>query len=168
MSSDLIRKKVPLGITVLKLKRILIFVIFILSCSTLLIGCSINTKYDIERVFRDDTFKNIIEGKTKPVEIIVGYGGENGYEGFSTRDPAVIDAYIDAFRNVTIEEEIKDKDKMIQVWDGIVDFTFKMDDETGITVGTDLVQYVTDYDRGIQFNLGNTDAIIDLNQSIRE
>jgi hypothetical protein len=168
MSSDLIRKKVPLGITVLKLKRILIFVIFILSCSTLLIGCSINTKYDIERVFRDDTFKNIIEGKTKPVEIIVGYGGENGYEGFSTRDPAVIDAYIDAFRNVTIEEEIKDKDKMIQVWDGIVDFTFKMDDETGITVGTDLVQYVTDYDRGIQFKLGNTDAIIDLNQSIRE
>ena len=28
MSSDLIRKKLPLGITVLKLKRILIFVIF--------------------------------------------------------------------------------------------------------------------------------------------
>ena len=168
MSSDLIRKKVPLGITVLKLKRILIFVIFILSCSTLLIGCSINTKYDIERVFRDDTFKNIIEGKTKPVEIIVGFGGENGYESFSTKDPAVIDEYINAFRNVTIEEKIKDKDEMISVADGIVDFTFKIDDTTSITIGTDLVKYVTDYDRGVQYKLGNTDAIIDLNRRIRE
>lgn len=97
-----------------KQKRILIFVIFILSCSTLLIGCNINTKYDIERVFTDDTFKNIIEGKTKPVEIIVGFGGENGYEVFSTRDPAVIDKYINAFRDVRIEAEIKDKDKMMQ------------------------------------------------------
>ena len=147
-------------------KRILIFVIFILSCSTLLSGCNINTKYDIERVFTDDTFKNIIEGKTKPVEIIVGFGGENGYESFYTKDPAVIDEYINAFRNVTIEEEIKDKDKMIRVWDDIVDFTFKMDDETSITVGTDLVQYVTDYDRGIQYKLGNTDAIINLNRGI--
>ena len=152
----------------MKTKRILIFVIFILSCSTLLSGCNINTKYDIERVFTDDTFKNIIEGKTKPVEIIVGFGGENGYESFSTKDPAVIDEYINAFRNVTIEEEIKDKDKMIRVWDDIVDFTFKMDDETSITIGTDLVQYVTDYDRGIQYKLGNTDAIINLNRSIRE
>ncbi len=150
----------------MKTKRILIFVIFILSCSTLLSGCNINTKYDIERVFTDDTFKNIIEGKTKPVEIIVGFGGENGYESFSTKDPAVIDEYINAFRNVTIEEEIKDKDKMIRVWDDIVDFTFKMDDETSITVGTDLVQYVTDYDRGIQYKLGNTDAIINLNRCI--
>ena len=152
----------------LKIKRLLIYAILILSCSTLLSGCRINTKYDIERVFTDDTFKDIIEGKTKPVEIIVGYGGENGYESFSTKDPDVIDEYINAFRNVTIEEKIKDKDEMISVADGIVDFTFKMDDETGITVGTDSVQYVTDYDRGIQFKLGNTDAIIDLNQSIRE
>jgi hypothetical protein len=40
----------------LKLKRILIFVIFILSCSTLLSGCNIDnkeSKYDIERVFTD-------------------------------------------------------------------------------------------------------------------
>ena len=161
----------------LKLKRILIFVIFILSCSTLLCGCNndninnidnMKSNYDIERVFTDDTFKNIIEGKTKLVEIIVGFGGENGYESFSTKDPAVIDEYINAFREVKIEEEIKDKDKMIYVADGIVDFTFKMDDETSITLGTDLVQYVTDYDRGIQFKLGNTDAIIDLNRSIRE
>ena len=154
-----------------RMKRLLIFVIFILSCSALFSGCNTDSKesnYDIERVFTDDTFKNIIEGKTKPVEIIVGFGGENGYDSFSTKDPAVIDEYINAFRNVTIEEEIKDKDKMISVADGIVDFTFKMDDETSITIGTDLVQYVTDYDRGIQFQLGNTDAIINLNRSIRE
>ena len=155
----------------LKIKRILVFVIFILLCSTLLSGCNkdiIESNYDIERVFTDDTFKNIIEGKTKPVEIIVGFGGENGYEDFSTKDPAMINEYINAFREVKIEEEIKDKDKMIYVADGIVDFTFKMDDETSITIGTDLVQYVTDHDRGIQFQLGNTDAIINLNRRIRE
>lgn len=155
----------------LKMKRILVFVIFILLCSTLLSGCNkdiIESNYDIERVFTDDTFKNIIEGKTKPVEIIVGFGGENGYEDFSTKDPAMINEYINAFREVKIEEEIKDKDKMIYVADGIVDFTFKMDDETSITIGTDLVQYVTDHDRGIQFQLGNTDAIINLNRRIRE
>lgn len=155
----------------LKMKRILVFVIFILLCSTLLSGCNkdiIESNYDIERVFTDDTFKNIIEGKTKPVEIIVGVGGENGYEDFSTKDPAMINEYINAFREVKIEEEIKDKDKMIYVADGIVDFTFKMDDETSITIGTDLVQYVTDHDRGIQFQLGNTDAIINLNRRIRE
>ena len=98
----------------------------------------------------------------------MGFGGENGYESFSTKDSSVIDEYINAFRVVKIEEEIKDKDKMIYITDGIIDFTFKMDDETSITLGTDLVQYVTDYDRGIQFKLGNTDAIIDLNRSIRE
>ncbi len=153
------------------MKRILILVIFILLCSILLSGCNINnieSNYDIERVFTDDAFKNIIEGKTKPVEIIVGFGGENGYESFSTKDPAVIDEYINAFRNIKIEEEIKDEDKMIRVWDGVVDFTFKMDDGTGINIGTDLVQYVTDYDKGIQFKLGNIDAIIDLNRRIRE
>ena len=110
------------------MKRLLIFVIFILSCSALFSGCNTDSKesnYDIERVFTDDTFKDIIEGNTKPVEIIVGFGGENGYDSFSTKDPAVIDEYINAFRNVTIEEEIKDKDKMISVADGIVDFTFK-------------------------------------------
>ena len=155
----------------MKMKRILIYVIFILACGTLLNGCNKNiteSKYDIERVFTDDAFKSIIEGKTKPVEIIVGFGGENGYESFSTGDPAVIDEYINAFRDVKIEAEINDKDKMIFVADGIVDFTFKMDDETGITIGTDLVQYVSDRDRGIQFQLGNTDAIINLNRRIRE
>ena len=152
----------------MKKEKILIFVLFVLSCSILLSGCNIESNYDIERVFTDDSFKDIIEGKTKPIEIIVGFGGENGYESFSTKDPAVIDEYINAFRDVTIEEKIKDKDKMISVWDGIVDFTFRMDDGTGITIGTDLVKYVTDYDRGIQYKLGNIDAIINLNRSIRE
>ena len=144
--------------------RFLIIGIFILSSITLLSGCSSKTKgdddkktkYDVERVFVDDTFIDIIEGKIKPVEIIVGFGGENGYESFSTKDPDMI------------SEEIKDKDKMIFVADGIVDFTFKVDDETGITIGTDLVKYVTDDERKMQFHLGNTDAINSLNKRIRE
>ena len=156
--------------------RFLIIGIFILSSITLLSGCSSKTKgdddkktkYDVERVFVDDTFIDIIEGKIKPVEIIVGFGGENGYESFSTKDPDMIDEYINAFREVKISEEIKDKDKMIFVADGIVDFTFKVDDETGITIGTDLVKYVTDDERKMQFHLGNTDAINSLNKRIRD
>ena len=146
-------------------------VIFILSCSMLLIGCKKQdekTKYDIERVFTDDTFINIIEGEITPVEIVVGFGGENGYELFPTKDPAMIAEYINAFRDVKIEKEIDDKEKMIFIADGIIDFTFIMDDESRITIGTDLVQYVTDIDRGIQFHLNNTDPIIDLNNRIRE
>jgi hypothetical protein len=144
---------------------------YILSCSTLLIGCSKEnekTKYDIERVFPDDTFKSIIEGEITPVEILVGFGGEGGYEQFSTKDSSLIAEYISAFRDVKIAQEIDDKEEMIFTADGIVDFTFIMDDETQIIIGTDLVQYVSDYDRGIQFHLSNTEKIIGLNKRIRE
>ena len=57
---------------------------------------------------------------------------------------------------------------MIFVADGIVDFTFVMDDETKILIGTDLVHYVNDYDRGIQFHLSNTDLINELNRRLVE
>ena len=99
---------------------------------------------------------------------MVGFGGENGYEKFSTKDPAMIDAYIRAFRNVIIEEEITDKDKMYYVADGVIDYTFIVDDDTKITIGTDLTEYITDRNRGIQFHLGNTEQFNDLNKKLRQ
>lgn len=151
--------------------RYFILVIFLFSCGTLLAGCNKQTekaRYDIEYVYTDDTFKKIIEGEIIPVEIIVGFGGEGGYEQFSTNDPAMIAEYINAFREVKIEKETDDKDEMIFVADGIVDFTFVMDDETKILIGTDMVHYVNDYDRGIQFHLSNTDLINELNRRLVE
>ena len=124
-----------------------------------------NHKYEIERAIPDDTFISIIEGETVPKEIIVGFGGENGYEQFSTKDPAMIAEYMNAFRNVTVEE-ITDKDKMIYVNDGIIDYIFIVDDDTKIIVGTDLTEYITDGNRGIQFHLGNTEKFNDLNKKL--
>ena len=143
-------------------------------CVVSLVSCSKQEdideeyEYEIERAFPDDTFISILEGKTLPVEIVVGFGGENGYEQFSTKDPAMIDGYINAFRNIVIEEEITDKDKMCYVADGVIDYTFIVDDETKITVGTDLTEYITDRNRGIQFHLGNTEKFIDLNKKLWE
>ncbi|MCR4650463.1 MAG: hypothetical protein K5662_01775 [Lachnospiraceae bacterium] len=149
-----------------------ILVLFVIICVVSFVSCSEQKEsdeeyeYEIERVFPDDTFISIIEGNTLPKEIVVGFGGENGYEQFSTKDPAMIDAYIRAFRNVIIEEEITDKDKMCYVADGVIDYIFMVDDDTEITIGTDLTEYITDRNRGIQFHLGNTEQFNNLNKKL--
>lgn len=125
-------------------------------------------KYDIEYVFPDDTFISIIEGEQIPTEIIVGFGGENGYEQYSTKDPDTINEYIEAFRAVHIEEEIDEQDKMISVADGIIDYTFVLEGDVNVTLGTDLSEYVTDRERGIQFRLDNTNQLDDLNRRFWE
>ncbi len=155
-----------------KYLQLAILLMVTIICAVSLVSCSEQKdsdeeyEYEIERVFPDDTFISIIEGNSLPKEIVVGFGGENGYEQFSTKDPAMIDEYINAFRNVIIEEEITDKDKMHYVADGIVDYTFIVNDETKITVGTDLTEYITDRNRGIQFHLGNTEQFNDLNKKL--
>ena len=166
MTSKNIEKKQYLQLPILVLFVIISIVSFV-SCSEQKESDE-EYEYEIERVFPDDTFISIIEGNTLPKEIVVGFGGENGYEKFSTKDPAMIDAYISAFRNVIIEEEITDKDKMYYVADGVIDYTFIVDDDTKITIGTDLTEYITDRNRGIQFHLGNTEQFNDLNKKLRK
>lgn len=125
-------------------------------------------KYDIEYVFPDDTFISVIEGKQIPIEIIVGFGGENGYEQYSTKDPYTINEYIEAFRAVHIKEEIDEQDKMIFINDGIVDYTFVLEGDIKVTLVTDLSEYVTDRGREIQFHLDNTNQLVDLNRRFWE
>ena len=164
MTSKYIEKKQYLQLPIL--------VLFVIICVVSFVSCNEQKEsdeeheYEIERVFPDDTFISIIEGNTLPKEIVVGFGGENGYEKFSTKDPTMIDAYIRAFRNVIIEEEITDKDKMCYVADGVIDYIFIVDDDTKITIGTDLTEYITDRNRGIQFHLGNTEQFNDLNKKL--
>ena len=125
-------------------------------------------KYDIEYVFPDDTFISIVEGEQIPIEIIVGFGGENGYEQYSTKDPDTINEYIEALRSAHIKEEIDEQDKMISVADGIIDYTFVLEGDVKVTLGTDLSEYVTDRGRGIQFHLDNTNQLNDLNRRFWE
>ncbi len=125
-------------------------------------------KYDIEYVFPDDTFISVIEGEQIPIEIIVGFGGENGYEQYSTKEPDTINEYIEAFRSVHIKEEIDEQDRMISVADGIIDYTFVLEGDVKVTLGTDLSEYVTDRGRGIQFHLDNTNQLNDLNRQFWE
>ena len=125
-------------------------------------------KYDIEYVFPDDTFISVIEGEKIPIEIIVGFGGENGYEQYSTKEPDTINEYIEAFRSVHIKEEIDEQDRMISVADGIIDYTFVLEGDVKVTLGTDLSEYVTDRGRGIQFHLDNTNQLNDLNRQFWE
>lgn len=124
--------------------------------------------YDIEYVFPNDTFISVVEGEQIPIEIIVGFGGENGYEQYSTKDTDTINEYIEAFRSVHIKEEIEEQDKMIFVADGIIDYTFVLEGDVKVTLGTDLSEYVTDRGRGIQFHLDNTNQLDDLNSRFWE
>ena len=75
-----------------------ILVLFVIICVVSFVSCSeqkeSDEEYEIERVFPDDTFISIIEGNTLPKEIVVGFGGENGYEKFSTKDPAMIESKV--------------------------------------------------------------------------
>ena len=53
---------------------------------------------------------------------------------------------------------------MISVADGIIDYTFVLEGDVKVTLGTDLSEYVTDSERGIQFHLDNTNQLNDLNR----
>ena len=57
---------------------------------------------------------------------------------------------------------------MISVADGIIDYTFVLEGDVKVTLGTDLSEYVTDRGRGIQFHLDNTNQLNDLNRQFWE
>lgn len=116
-------------------------------------------------MFHDQKFSDVIHGNNVPVEIIFGVGGECGYVQYSTRDPEMINEYIEAFKEIRIEEEITNPKDMIVVYDGIEDYSFVFDDGTEIVVGTYLSTYVNDSD--IEYVLENNEKLRELNARIR-
>lgn len=85
-------------------------------------------KYDMEKVVGDETFHKILQGSIVPVEIIFGIGGESGYETYSTKDPEMIQSYIEAFRKISIKMCVTEADEKVYIMDGIEDYTFIMED----------------------------------------
>ncbi len=126
---------------------------------------NIEYKYEIEQVFQDIAFSSILEGENLPVEIKYGMGGEGGYEQHSTKDPKIINEYIEAFKEIKIKEVITNQDDMIVVFDGIEDYTFILEDGTEIVIGTDCSTYVRDSD--IEYVLENNERLFELNKLLQ-
>ena len=123
-----------------------------------------SVEYDIEKVFHNQKFSDVICGKTIPVEIKFGVGGEAGYIQYSTNDPEMIREYTEAFKEIQIKEEITSQEDRIVIFDGIEDYTFVFEDGTEICVSTYLSTYVNDSD--IEYVLGNNEKLRQLNARI--
>ena len=141
-----------------------------------LIGCRNNcfatvseentTKYDIEQVVGDTVFSDIIEGKIVPVAFKYGIGGAGGYKQYATEDFEMIDAYIDALKQIKIKEVITNQQDMRIVIVGIEDYIFVMEDGTEIVIGTYLSTYVRNSD--VEYVLGHNEGLLELNRMLCE
>ncbi len=113
---------------------------------------SAGPKYDICYVCGDPVFKDILDGRTVPVKVICGFGGEQGYLTYSSEDPEVINGFIEAFRQIKINRvEIDNVDV-----DRINDYTFEMEDGSSVFISLD----GRTADKGLfVFQLENTDKL---------
>ena len=124
------------------------------------------SKYDIEQVFGDPEFRQVIEGDTTPKEVRYGLGGEQGYQQYSSKDPEMIQNYIDALRKCKIKEIITDRNDFIYVADAINDYTFVLDDGKEILISIDSNVYVTDVDNEMQYVLEYNEKLNEMNKKI--
>lgn len=124
----------------------------------------VQTGYDIEKVFPDPLFSEIMEGKIIPVEFRHGFGGEAGYFQYPSKDSEVIKKYIEALKEFRIEKIIEDKDKFVNVCDAVNDYIFILDDGREILISIDLNAYVIDMDKGIQYVLEYNETLNKLNR----
>ena len=128
-------------------------------------GCVLSYgNYPITYVFDDPQFVSIIEGKTLPVEIRYGLGGEGGYEQWSSSDSEMINRYIDVFRNMEIKREITDNEEFVNIADAINDYSFCLKDGTEIQISFELNKYVTKDDK--QYEFVYSDELNSLNKEI--
>ena len=122
--------------------------------------------YDIESVFDDPVIIQIMEGEIMPVEVRHGLGGEGGYSQDKSKDPEVIRAYIDAFRNLKIKEVKTDKNDFNYVMDAINDYIFILDEDSEVIISLDLNKYVIKDDK--QYVFEHSKELSDLNELIAE
>ena len=122
------------------------------------------TGYDIEKVFPDPLFARIVEGKIIPKEIRHGVGGEGGYIQYPSKDPEVINAYIEALKEFKIKEIIEDKNDFEYVADAVNDYIFYLEDGREFLISIDLNVYVIDREKGIQYVLEFNKKLSDLNK----
>lgn len=124
-------------------------------------------KYDIEKAFpEDESLKEILEGKTMPVSVTYGLGGEGGYEQFTSKDPELISELITTFREMKIQEEVTDRDKMIFFDDAIEDYIFVLDNGVQVMVTLD-AGYVA-YGENVQYLFESSKGLTKFKNEIRE
>ena len=124
----------------------------------------VQNEYDIEKVFPDPLFIQIMEGKITPVEIRHGFGGEGGYFQYPSKDPEIIQKYIEALREFKIKELIADKNDFVYVSDAVNDYIFYLDDGRQFLISIDFNTYVIDREKGIQYILEYNEKLHKLNQ----
>lgn len=122
--------------------------------------------YDIEIPFDDPLFCQIIDGEVIPVEVTHGIGGEGGYFQYKSNDPAIIEDYIKAFRNLKIEETITNEDDFVYIFDGINDYIFRLDGGTEVPISMDLSAYVIK--DGTQYVFEYSEELNKLNQMLEK
>ena len=122
------------------------------------------TGYDIEKVFPDPIFAQIVEGKIIPKEIRHGVGGEGGYIQYPSKDPEVINKYIEALKEFKIKEVIEDENEFKYTADAVNDYIFYLEDGRELLVSIDLNAYVLDMEKGIQYVLEFNKKLSDLNK----
>ena len=122
------------------------------------------TGYDIEKVFPDPIFAQIVEGKIIPKEIRHGIGGEGGYIQYPSKDPEVINKYIEALKEFKIKEVIEDENEFKYTADAVNDYIFYLEDGRELLVSIDLNAYVIDMEKGIQYVLEFNKKLSDLNK----
>ena len=124
----------------------------------------VQTGYDIEKVFPDPLFSEIMEGKIIPVEFRHGFGGEAGYFQYPSKDSEVIKKYIEALKEFRIEKIIEDKDQFVNVCDAVNDYIFILNDGRETLISIDLNAYAIDMDKGIQYVLEYNETLNKLNR----
>ena len=124
----------------------------------------VQNEYDIEKVFPDPLFIQIMEGKITPVEIRHGFGGEEGYFQYPSKDPEIIQKYIEALREFRIKELIADKNDFVYVSDAVNDYIFYLDDGRQFLISIDFNTYVIDREKEIQYILEYNEKLHKLNQ----
>lgn len=132
-------------------------------------ACASNdpSSYDISKVFDDPLFVDVINGDSVPAEVIYGQGGEQGYLTVSSQDPEIVEDFVEAFREIVIEEKITDPDEMTYGADGINDYTFVMADGSRVmvTLEYDAAPSAHVGEKAV-YKLGNCGRLFDLSAEI--
>lgn len=113
--------------------------------------------YEIEQVYKDKLFHQILTGEKSPIIVAYGLGGEGGYVTAQSQDKEVIDAFIEAFRELTVSRA---DDDAPYTADGGEDIAFGMEDGTQFEITLD-ARTLIHTDKAV-YRIGNTGKLDDI------
>ena len=145
------------------MKKVTVFILLAV-LTVFLTGCGAEKKkYEIEEVFPDPLFEQIVEEKIIPVKLIHGVDMEGLGAKYSVEDPALIKDYIEAFKAFKIKETNKDEKTFIEITDVGNSYTFCLEDGRKVVLYLDKNTIATDMERGVQYILEENDSLNTVN-----